>query len=246
MACSWPASECGYNTLVAPHTARTESYAALVRGRQACHACRGLINPSECEGGIHDSDQIGPWSLWQGNLSADLLVVGQDWGDTRYFAKNKGRESPRNPTNETLLKLLRSIGIAIAEPTQPDSGGGILFLTNAVLCLKDGGLQAKVRPEWFANCASQFLRPTIDLIAPKVVVTLGEQAYRAISDAYGVPRIPFKNAVDLPEGFVLAGGVRCFPMYHCGARILNTHRSMARQFKDWERVRRALRGAGSI
>src|ERR1035441_2430857 len=92
VACSWPASECGYNTLVAPHTARTESYAALVRGRQACHACRGLINPSECEGGIHDSDQIGPWSLWQGNLSADLLVVGQDWGDTRYFAKNKGRE----------------------------------------------------------------------------------------------------------------------------------------------------------
>lgn len=216
----------------------------MVRRRQACHACPGLINPSDCERGIHDSDQIGPWSLWQGNLSADLLVVGQDWGDTRYFIKNKGRESPRNPTNETLMELLRSIGIAIGGPTPRDAGGGILFLTNAVLCLKGGGLQAKVKPQWFANCASRFLRPTIDLIAPKVVVTLGEQAYRAITAVYGVPRIPFKTAVERPEGFVLASRVRCFAMYHCGARILNTHRSMPRQMKDWERVGRALRSAG--
>lgn len=79
-ACSWPASECRHSTLVLPHAERTEGYAALVRRRKAC---RSLTNPGKCEGGIQDSDQIGPWSLWQGNLSADLLVVGQDWGDTR-------------------------------------------------------------------------------------------------------------------------------------------------------------------
>jgi uracil-DNA glycosylase len=69
-------------------------------------------------------------------------------------------------------------------------------MTNAVLCLKHGGMQAKVRPEWFENCGSRFLRPTIDLIAPKVVVSLSESAYRAITAAYGVPPIPFRKAVD--------------------------------------------------
>lgn len=224
-----------------PPTARSEDYAALVRARQACRTCQGLINPAECGGGIHDSDQIGPWTLGQGNLRAELLVVGQDWGDTRYFTKNSGRESPRNPTNETLVKLLRSIGIEIAGPSPDDAGGGTVFFTNAVLCLKDGGLQAKVKPDWFKNCGARFLRRTIDLVAPKVVVALGDQAFKAIATAYELPRIKFREAVERSVGFNLAENVSCFPMYHCGARILNTHRPMAQQLKDWERVERALR-----
>ena len=192
--------------------ARTAAYAALVAARKSCRACTGLINPAACDGGTRDSDQIGPWSLWQGNLNADLLIVGQDWGDTRYFIDNGGREAPRNPTNETLRRLLGSIGIDVAGPTATDNGGGAVFLTNAILCLKEGGMQAKVSPEWFANCGSRFLRPTIDLIAPKVVVTLGEWAYRAVTAAYGVPLIAFRKAVDAPEGFALriaSGTSRC-------------------------------------
>jgi len=231
---------------VLPPDERSGSYGALVRSRQECHACQGLINPADCDGGIHDSTLIGPWTLWQGNLRADLLVVGQDWGDTRYFTKNNGRESPRNPTNETLVKLLLSIGIEIAGPAPGDAGGGALFFTNAILCLKDGGLQAKVKPEWFSNCGARFLRPTIDLIAPKFVVALGEQAFNAIAAIYGLPRIKFKDAVERAEGFALGDGTRCFPMYHCGARMLNTHRPMLKQLADWERVGRALRDTTTL
>src|SRR5262249_42688042 len=97
------------------------------------------------------------------------------------------------------------------------------------------------QPEWFTSCGARFLRPTIDLIAPKVVVTLGEWAYRAVTAAYGVPRIAFREAVEQPEGFRLPGGITCIPVYHCGARILNTHRPIEQQLRDWERVRRALR-----
>ena len=38
------------------------------------------------------SAQIGPWSLWQGNLDAEIMVIGQDWGDKNYFTKNKGHD----------------------------------------------------------------------------------------------------------------------------------------------------------
>jgi uracil-DNA glycosylase len=215
-------------------------YATLVQARKSCRACQGLVNPADCDGGILDSDQIGPWSLWQGNLNTELVIVGQDWGDTRYFTDNDGREAPRNPTNETLRRLLGSIGIDIAGPTAADAGGGTVFLTNAILCLKEGGMQAKVRPEWFTNCGARFLRPTIDLIAPKVVVTLGQWAYRATTTAYGAPRVAFRRAVEGAEGFSLPTGARYFPMYHCGARILNTHRPMEMQLRDWARVGREL------
>ena len=40
-----------------------------------------LKEPSEIENGKYDKeDSIGPWSLWQGNLEAQILVIGQDWG----------------------------------------------------------------------------------------------------------------------------------------------------------------------
>jgi DNA polymerase len=161
--------------------------------------------------------------LWQGNLNADLLIVGQDWGDAEYFAAKRGRDSAASQTNNILRALLGSIGIDIQPPDPADAGGGAIFLTNAVLCLKDGGMQAKVRPEWFANCGVRFLRPTIDLIAPKVVVTLGQWAYRAVTAAYSVPSTAFRKAVERPEGFRLVDGITCIPVYHCGARILNSH-----------------------
>jgi hypothetical protein len=54
---------------------RSALYAALVASRKSCRACSGLINPAACAGGIHDSEHIGPWSLWQGNLHADLVIA---------------------------------------------------------------------------------------------------------------------------------------------------------------------------
>jgi len=159
-----------------------------------------------------------PWSLWQGHLDAELAIVGQDWGDVRYFLANRGREAAHNPTNKTLVRLLRSIGIDIAAPGSGDSRNGRCFFTNAVLCLKQGGLQANVDPKWFANCGSRFLRQTIDLIAPKAVISLGEWAYRAVASAYCLPRVAFWIAVERPYGFVPADGTALFPMYHCGAR----------------------------
>jgi uracil-DNA glycosylase len=220
-------------------TDRASAYAALVRARKDCHACAGLINPAACDGGIYDSDHIGPWSLWQGNLQADLVIVGQDWGDTRYFSKNKGHDAVRNRTSETLRCLLASIGIDIPAPAATDMGGGTVFMTNAILCLKQGGMQAQVRPEWFAECGARSLRPTIDLIAPRAVVTLCEQAYAAVAAAYGVPRGAFRKAVEGPDGVRLTETTTCFPVYHCGARVLNTHRPLAAQVRDWERVGRA-------
>jgi uracil-DNA glycosylase family 4 len=205
-----------------------------------CRACDGLTNPSACVDGAHDSDHIGPWTLWQGKLDSELMVVGQDWGDREYFVKNQGRDLADNPTNKTLRELLKSIGLDIEKPTPQDSGGGKIFLTNAVLCLKEGGMQGKTKPAWFANCRSLFLRPTIEILRPKIVVTLGERAYRAIAAVYGIRSQLFRSAVECEDGFELEVGIRLFPVYHCGARILNTHRNKDLQEKDWAKIKVAL------
>ena len=217
---------------------KNDDYAYLIAARKTCTLCQGLRNPAQVLDGQYDSNQIGPWTLWQGNLNATIMLVGQDWGDVRYFTTNTGHEAPRNPTNETLVKLLDSIGIPIAPPTPQDDGGGEIFLTNAMLCLKQDGLQGAIHPEWFQNCGRHFLKPTIELVQPKILITLGESAYRVIQDLYSLTKMTFRSAV--AEKFRLSETTEYFPMYHCGRRILNTHRNLDQQRKDWERVELAL------
>lgn len=71
---------------------KIEAYKSLVEKRKDCSLCNGLSNPAAVANGKYDSNEIGPWSLWQANLNTNLLVVGQDWGDVKYFKKWEGKD----------------------------------------------------------------------------------------------------------------------------------------------------------
>jgi uracil-DNA glycosylase len=223
---------------------KVSDYAQLVAARKACHLCSGLTNPADVEGGRFDAEHVGAWSLWQGNLDASIMVVGQDWGDTTYFVLHEGRSEPRNRTNLTLVKLLCIAGISIGSPDSA-VGRDIGFFTNAILCLKgsEGGLQGKLQPSWFANCA-RFLRRQLEIIRPAVVVGLGERAYRTILRGFEMNCGPFLSEVEAPSGRVLPTGTRAFAMYHCGAKFLNIRRPMDVQEEDWKRLRPFVNPAG--
>src|SRR5437868_8013962 len=94
---------------------KREQYIELVTARKGCRQCQGLTNPTACAGGKYDSDEIGPWTRWQGSLDAELMVVGQDWGDVAYFESHLGLDEARNPTNRRLRELLAEAGVAVAE-----------------------------------------------------------------------------------------------------------------------------------
>ena len=222
-------------------TPKLLDYRRLVEQRKTCRECRELTNPSACAGGLHDRDHLGPWSRWQGSLDAEVMVIGQDWGDDKYFKDNDGYDNPENPTNATLRMLLDSIGLKIDSPLSTDDGGGTLFFTNAILCLKQGGMQSKVQPAWFRNCAPRFLRPTIELVQPKIVITLGGHAYRAVSRSYDQKVLNFRQAVEHQPGFLLRPDTWNFPVYHCGKKTININRSLDWQLADWARIGRAIR-----
>jgi DNA polymerase len=165
--------------------------------------------------------------------------MGQDWGDVRYYTRNRGLDDFRNPTMRTLERLLRGIGleVSLAEYCMEERG---LFLTNALLCLKEGGLQAQVERQWFNNCGAHFLRRQIEIVAPRVAVALGLKAYEAALGAFGLEGGPFRRAVEDEAGTTLPNGSRLLAVYHCGQRILNTHRPFEQQQRDWQRVANAL------
>src|SRR5260221_12658035 len=73
----------------------------------------GLQNPAQLFNGAQDSPEIGPWTRWQGALDAELMVVGQDWGDVDYLRTHNGLDDPDNSTNVTLRQLLPISGFAV-------------------------------------------------------------------------------------------------------------------------------------
>ena len=215
-------------------------YDILCNERKACRVCGGdLTNPSVLQG---DREEIGAWSRWQGNLDAEVMVVGQDWGSVDGFARSKGADTDDNPTNKTLVELLRCIDIEIPLPRE-SAGKGVAFFTNAILCLKRGGAQAPVREEWFSNCARCFLRPLIDIVQPRAVVCLGERAYRAVLTAYDKKPHRLRQAVESDAPEQLDGGIAVFAVYHCGARTLRINRDLDAQRGDWRRIRKFLAGS---
>ncbi len=219
---------------------KQQQYNALVEKRKACRLCVGLSNPAEPTLRRFDSDQIGPWTRLHGDLDAQLLIVGQDWGGVKYYNDNKGLDKLDNPTMCNLEKLLNHIGIHVSVTTYANDGRGV-FLTNAVLCLKDGGLQAKIEPKWVTNCGSNFLRQQVEIVQPKVVVGLGAFAFHAVLRAFGHPIVELRDAIADTQGCEILDGVRLFAAYHCGKGTINRNRDLKQQSTDWERIQRFLR-----
>ena len=222
------------------------AYAALVTSRKQCRACEqampvgaGLVNPAHYLDGVHDCDHIGAWSRWQGNLDAEVLVVGQDWGDVGFFERHKGADSVSTPTDGMLVKLLGAVDVTISLERN-DGANGSIFLTNAILCLKRGGMAARVRSDWFDTCGPRYLKPLIEIVQPRIVVTLGAWAYQSVCHLWSLKQLPLRDAVDDPQGFHLSSQTVLFPRYHCGRRILNTVRKLEQQHADWERIGTAL------
>jgi DNA polymerase len=230
---------------------KEELYKALVEKRKACKICEGLTNPSVVDGGKYDSNQIGPWSLWQGNLDAKLLIVGQDWSDVDYLRKWEGRDESRsNPTDCNLQHLLEILGVKIKNPRETQTE--LIFMTNLILCLKEGerqspvkkkqvGLQASVKDEWIKQCSSNFTKQLIDIIKPKVIIVLGEKPSKAILDAYQV-RYPKTSLAEMvnKSPYKLTETTVLFPVYHCGAGGINRNRSMKEQENDWRKIKEWL------
>jgi uracil-DNA glycosylase len=172
------------------------------------------------------------------------MVIGQEWGDQHAFLSQRGVDLPSSATNAMLRELLESIGIRVPPAGAPSHDSGV-FLTNAALCLKDEGCQGPVRPEWFRECGVHFLRAQVELVMPRVVISLGQQAYIGLLASYGLlPAARFLDAVEGP-GVVLPGGPHLFAVYHCGRRILNTHRKREQQFQDWRRIGVTLQQGGA-
>jgi uracil-DNA glycosylase family 4 len=180
----------------------------------ACLRC-----PAMCERAAVLSELNGP-------VNARVMFIGEAPG-------RKGADRTRIPfsgdqSGTNFERFLSSINLTRGE----------IFITSAALCNPRSASGANRRPtaSEISNC-SDFLRRTLALVDPRVIVTLGAVALDAL-------KLSHYHEFSLKED---AGKIRRWqdrllvPLYHPSPQVLITSRDEAAQLCDYRVVARAIR-----
>ncbi|WP_271655919.1 uracil-DNA glycosylase [Ralstonia solanacearum] len=185
----------------------------LVQRVTACTKCQRMAGSARV---------LGPGC---GPLDAPLMFIGEAPG--RLGADGSHLPFHGDKSGHNFERLIEQVGISRYE----------VFVTNAVLCnpKDERGNNATPTPAEIANCAS-FLRQTIEILDPPIVVTLGTVALRACSmlDMHSISlRDRVRTNIPWMRRLLI-------PLYHPGQRAM-VHRSFANQLGDYQFVAETLR-----
>lgn len=193
---------------------RQDEFESLVAEAAVCRRCAAMCGRSAVLSGRN------------GRAGARVMFVGEApgrQGGDRTRVPFSGDQSGRN-----FSRYLASVGLTRDE----------IFITNAALCnpRSETGANRKPTCEEVSNC-SDFLRRQIEVVSPRVVVTLGAVSLAALKTVE-YHQLTLKENVGEVHAW---GGRLLVPLYHPSPQVLASHRREAAQLSDYKSVARALR-----
>jgi DNA polymerase len=198
---------------------KQETFRRIIAEAAACTLC-----PAMCERAAVLSKLNGP-------VSARIMFIGEAPG-------RKGADQTRVPfsgdqSGKNFDRFLASIGL----------GRDNIFITSAAICnpRAESGVNRKPTKAEVANC-SYFLRQTLEIVDPDVVVTLGSVALDAL------------KAIEQHDLTLKESAARIHrwnkrvlvPIYHPSPQVLASHRREQEQLHDYQIVAQAMKDAGVI
>lgn len=190
-----------------------DSFNQLVKDASSCTRCPAMCGRSAV------------LSKLNGSPEARVMFIGEAPG-------RKGADRTRIPfsgdqSGANFDRFLNSIQLNRKE----------IFITSAALCnpRSESGANRKPTQKELMNCSS-FLRRTLEVVNPRVIVTLGSVALEALK------RIQY-HELNLKESAarIHAWNDRVLvPIYHPSPQVLASHRREAEQLRDYQVVQEAV------
>lgn len=170
-------------------------------------------------------DRTRVLSQKNGNLNSSILFIAEAPG--RYGADRTGIPLHGDQTGRTFQYFLDLIGLDRSD----------IFITNAILCnpRNDKGNNAIPKTREIKNC-SIYLNILLNIIKPKIIITLGGVALKALN--YIKPhKINLKENVRNKTEW---NSFTLIPFYHPGPRA-RVHREISQQVSDFLYLKKLLK-----
>lgn len=192
---------------------KEKQFLQLTREAQNCQKCEAMCG------------RVAVLSELSGNLNPKVMFVAEAPG-------RQGGDRTRKPffgdkSGVNFQKLLDSICLKREE----------IFITNTVLCnpRKESGANRKPSKKEMKNCAD-FLKRTIELINPQIIVTLGAVALEGLQ-AIEYHQFTLKREV----AQILKWSERLLiPLYHPSPQVIASHRRETEQLADFQVLAKAI------
>jgi DNA polymerase len=192
---------------------RLREFTKLSEKARGCRRCEAMC------------DKTAVLSELNGNLQPKVLFIAEAPG--RQGADRTRRPFSGDKSGANFQVLLDSINLSRDD----------IFITNTVLCSPRSETGANRKPSKIeiATCAD-FLLKTINLIDPKIIVTLGTVALEALKT------IEYHQIILRTD----AGKIfrwqarRLVPLYHPSPQVVASHRRLREQLEDFKAVRDAI------
>ena len=232
---------------------KKDEFRRLVEDVSKCHICERLVtlphieNSEFLENDDHglDTDRpyINRWNLWQGNLDADLMVIGQDYGQKEDGVAIEvcSYADATNPTDVRLKALFKD-----AFSIDLNSNDAPLFFTNMANCYRKKRTSGGMHSGWLPICANKYMERLIRIVRPKIIIVLGRSAFEALHcmENLSVKCLdPIKSGKEsyaemIQHHYKLDLGdekIDVFPVYHPGANS-QMNRTFEQQLEDWKKI----------
>lgn len=184
------------------------------------------------------------WTDWYNRLDSKIMIIGQDWGPYNDMKKINEKYLD-NPTKENWIKLIENEkSLTKKQLTQylvESSNGKIsindIYITNAIMCARHGnnyrGNNINLKCSTL-NC-KEFLLKQIEIVKPKVILTLGYYPLYSLSNIYDfkIEENLTKTIENYPiieiKDFIIV------PLYHPVAQITK-EKQMEQYNKIWNYI----------
>jgi uracil-DNA glycosylase len=180
----------------------------LTRQAAECTTCPNMVNQSAV---------LGPAN---GSIDSEILFIAEAPG--RFGAGRTGIPFSGDKSGDNFEALIAHVGLSRQD----------IFITNAVLCnpLANGNNRRPTTKE-IGNC-SHYLESVLELMQPRIVVTLGgvglDAINRILDTRYKLPEVIGKP--QRTERFTLLA------LYHPSPRVTNWKRPLSVQKRDFNKI----------
>ena len=166
------------------------------------------------------------WTDWFNRLNSKIMIIGQDWGpysDMKKFHESLNED--KSNWNE-LIESENSHTKKMLEKYIKDSSNNQyslknIYITNAIMCARQGELYRGNNIDLKAstlNCSEYLLRQ-IEIVKPKVILTLGYYPLMALSKIFNfkIGKTLKETILEFPE--IILSNCVVIPLYHPVAQI---------------------------